>query len=204
VQYEWDPTKARENRRKHGVDFPDAIAALVDPHRLEELDEREAYGEERTMTIGMAGHAFSSSSPLLGAWTRCASSRPEGQHDMKKTVITRLTVKPGSRPPEGDTDWASLDRMTDDEVVAAALADPDAQPLTADELKSMRRVSRVKALRQRLSMTQVEFADAYSIPVGTLRDWEQRRSTPDAPAQALLRAIERDPETMRRLLTDVA
>jgi hypothetical protein len=54
VQYEWDPTKARENRRKHGVDFPDAIAALVDPHRLEKLDEREAYGEERTMTIGMA------------------------------------------------------------------------------------------------------------------------------------------------------
>jgi len=94
--------------------------------------------------------------------------------------------------------------MTDDEVVAAALADPDAQPLTPEELASMRRLSRVKALRQRLGMTQAEFAEAYSVPVGTLRDWEQHRTTPDAPAQALLRAIERDPETMRRLLTHVA
>ena len=123
---------------------------------------------------------------------------------MKKTGTTRVTVKLGSAPPQGDTNWASLDHMTDDEVVAAALADPDAQPLTPEELASMRRLSRVKALRQRLGMTQAEFAEAYSVPVGTLRDWEQHRTTPDAPAQALLRAIERDPETMRRLLTHVA
>jgi len=36
----------------------------------------------------------------------------------------------------------------------------------------MRRVSRVKVLRQRLSITQVEFADTFGIPVSTLRDWE--------------------------------
>jgi len=54
VWYEWDPYKARENRRKHGVDFTDAIAALEDPDRLETLDARYPYGEERTLTIGMA------------------------------------------------------------------------------------------------------------------------------------------------------
>jgi putative transcriptional regulator len=37
-----------------------------------------------------------------------------------------------------------------------------------------------------------------------LRDWEQLRSTPDAPARALLQAIEREPETMRRLLSQAA
>ena len=58
----------------------------------------------------------------------------------------------------------------------------------------MRRVSRVKVLRQRLRMTQVEFAEAFHLPITTLRDWEQRRSTPDAPARALLLAIERNPE----------
>ena len=57
---------------------------------------------------------------------------------------------------------------------------------------------------QRLGMTQVEFAEAFGLPVSTLRDWEQRRSTPDAPARALLRAIEREPETMRRLLSRAA
>jgi putative transcriptional regulator len=53
-------------------------------------------------------------------------------------------------------------------------------------------------------MTQVELAEAFGLPVSTLRDWEQRRSTPDAPARVLLRAIEREPETMRRLLSRAA
>jgi putative transcriptional regulator len=34
--------------------------------------------------------------------------------------------------------------MTDEEVMAAALSDPDAQPLTPEQLAKMRRVSRVK------------------------------------------------------------
>ena len=119
---------------------------------------------------------------------------------MKKTDITRMTVKPGEAPPRGETDWARLDALTDEEVLTAAQSDPDAQPLSPEELAKMRRVSRVKELRRRLGMTQAEFAEAFGLPVGTLRDWEQGRSTPDAPARALLRAIEREPETMRRLL----
>ena len=94
--------------------------------------------------------------------------------------------------------------MTDEEAVAAALSDPDAQPLSPEQLGRMRRVSRVKVLRRRLGMTQAEFAEAFHLPVTTLRDWEQRRSTPDAPARALLLAIERDPKVMRRLLADRA
>jgi putative transcriptional regulator len=94
--------------------------------------------------------------------------------------------------------------MTDEEVLAAAQSDSDAQPINPEELAKMRRVSRVKALRQRLGMTQMEFASAFHLPVTTLRDWEQRRSVPDAPARALLLAIERDPEAMRRLLAERA
>jgi putative transcriptional regulator len=123
---------------------------------------------------------------------------------MSKTDTTRVILKPGDSSPLGDSDWARLEAMTDEEVVAAALSDPDAQPLTSEQLAKMRRVSRVKVLRQRLSMTQAEFAEAFHLPITTLRDWEQRRSTPDAPARALLLAIERDPEVMRRLLADKA
>jgi putative transcriptional regulator len=123
---------------------------------------------------------------------------------MSKTNITRVDVKPGDALPRGDTDWARLNAMTEDEVVAAALSDPDAQPLAPEQLAKMRRVSGVKALRQRLGMTQAEFAEAFHLPITTLRDWEQRRSTPDAPARALLLAIERDPEIMRRLLAEAA
>jgi uncharacterized DUF497 family protein len=54
VQYEWDNGKAAENLRKHGVDFADAIAALEDANRLEEIDARFEYSEERIQVIGMA------------------------------------------------------------------------------------------------------------------------------------------------------
>ena len=123
---------------------------------------------------------------------------------MSKTGTTRMTLKPGEAPPRGESDWARVNAMTDEEVLAAAHADPDAQPFDAEALAKMRRVSPVKALRQRLGMTQAEFAEAFGLPISTLRDWEQHRSTPDAPARALLLAIERDPEVMRRLLAETA
>ena len=104
--------------------------------------------------------------------------------------------------PPDQTDWARVAAMTDEEAMAAALSDPDAQPLTPEQLAGMQLTSRVKMLRQRLGMTQAEFADAFHLPITTLRDWEQQRSKPDAPARALLLAIERDPELMWRLLAD--
>lgn len=110
----------------------------------------------------------------------------------------RATVKSGSR--NGATDWPRVKAMSDAQVRKAALADPDAQPLTKQRLANMRRVSRVKALRERMGLTQQEFASAFHLPLTTLRDWEQRRSTPDAPARALLLAIERDPKKMLALL----
>jgi uncharacterized protein len=54
MQYEWDDRKAAASLRKHGVDFADAIVALEDPNRLEEVDTRFVYGEERVQVIGMA------------------------------------------------------------------------------------------------------------------------------------------------------
>jgi hypothetical protein len=54
VQYEWEDRKAASNLRDHGIDFMDAIAALEDPNRLEDIDMRFPYGEERVQVIGMA------------------------------------------------------------------------------------------------------------------------------------------------------
>ena len=54
MDYEWDDVKEAENRRKHGVDFADAIAALEDPNRLEEIDTQPEHGEQRMRVTGMA------------------------------------------------------------------------------------------------------------------------------------------------------
>jgi putative transcriptional regulator len=90
--------------------------------------------------------------------------------------------------------------MTEAEIEAAAASDPDARPMTPEEAATTRRIPRVKTLRRALALTQEEFAARYRIPLGTLRDWEQGRSTPDQPARAYLTVIARDPEGVRRAL----
>jgi putative transcriptional regulator len=97
-------------------------------------------------------------------------------------------------------DWRRFDALTDEEVHAAALADPDAQPLTEERLGRMRRVPRALTLRRALGLTHEEFAARYHIPIGTLRDWEQGRLEPDPPARAYLHVIAHDPEGIRRAL----
>ena len=109
-----------------------------------------------------------------------------------------------TRPSAGSTDWKRLDDMTDTEVRAAALADPDAQPLSKEDLARLKRVPRTKTLRRALGLTQEEFAERYRIPLGTLRDWEQGRSEPDQPARAYLTVIARDPEGVFRMLRSKA
>lgn len=100
----------------------------------------------------------------------------------------------------GKHDWQRFDALTDKEVHAAALKDPDARPLTGEDFRHLRRVPRAKTLRRALGLTQEEFAGRYHIPIGTLRDWEQGRSEPDQPARAYLTVIARDPEGVRRAL----
>jgi putative transcriptional regulator len=52
----------------------------------------------------------------------------------------------------------------------------------------------VKAIRLSLEMSQDEFAAVFRIPLATLKNWEQGRRQPDAPAAAYLRAIQRRPK----------
>jgi uncharacterized protein len=52
LQTEWDAAKAAENRRKHGVDFADAVPAVSDPFALSREDV-QVEGEQRFVTIGM-------------------------------------------------------------------------------------------------------------------------------------------------------
>src|SRR5690349_9534606 len=52
----------------------------------------------------------------------------------------------------------------------------------------------VKAIRKSLRMSQHRFAAVFRIPLPTLKNWEQGRRSPDAPAAAYLLAIKRRPK----------
>ena len=60
----------------------------------------------------------------------------------------------------------------------------------------------VRAIRAKTGKTREAFASAYRLPLGTVRDWEQQKRRPDAPARALLKVIEADPERVERFLAE--
>ena len=124
---------------------------------------------------------------------------------MKKTVTTGKRVLKDAGwhddnglilPHEGEWDPP----MTEDEVLIAALSDPDNLPSTPEQLSRMRRVSIVKKVRCKLGLSQDDFARRFGIPVGTLRDWEQHRSKPDQAAESFLKVIAANPNAVAKAL----
>jgi putative transcriptional regulator len=97
-------------------------------------------------------------------------------------------------------DWTQAKAKSDAEIRAAALSDPDAEPLTDERLAGMKQTPRLKIIRRALGLTQEEFAARYQIPLGTLRDWEQGAAEPDQAARAYLRAIAGDPAAVQNAL----
>jgi len=51
----------------------------------------------------------------------------------------------------------------------------------------------VKAIRNRLGMTQARFSDTFGFSLDTIKHWEGGRRTPEAPARTLLTVIDRNP-----------
>ena len=62
MKYEWDEKKNRENIRKHGLDFAGAWQVFQNPLFVKP-DERDDYGEDRWIGIGMMGSSLFFFSP---------------------------------------------------------------------------------------------------------------------------------------------
>ena len=119
---------------------------------------------------------------------------------MNRNTITRVRKLPDGRVihmlPDGAarpyvtrTDWKRLNAMEDAAIEADAAGDADNPPVTDGELQQFRRVPDLKQIRNKLKMTQQQFATNFHVPLGTLRDWEQGIGRPDTAANAYLRVI---------------
>jgi putative transcriptional regulator len=85
-----------------------------------------------------------------------------------------------------------LDSMTE----AAEHAEGKKRPVRVHVVE----VPDVRAIRRRLRMSQADFARVYRIPLATLKNWEQGRRQPDAPAAAYLQVIANRPREAREAL----
>ena len=58
----------------------------------------------------------------------------------------------------------------------------------------------VAAIRKRTGLSQGSFANTIAVPVGTLRNWEQKRRQPEGPARVLLALLDRNPNLVAETL----
>ena len=89
MEYEWDPKKAADNLRKHGVEFLDAVIVFDDDRAITLLDEHPT--EERYLTFGMdaQGRVLAISYAMKGSTIRIisvrkATSRERAQYEDKR------------------------------------------------------------------------------------------------------------------------
>jgi putative transcriptional regulator len=96
------------------------------------------------------------------------------------------------RPLVREVDWSRIDATTEEEI-AAQIAEDEAEAMR-DAAAYARRV------RRKVGLSQVAFARRIGVPVETVRNWEQGKRAPQGPARALLRIIDRAPETVLQAL----
>lgn len=81
MRFEWDEAKRRGNLRKHGVDFPDAVAVLEDPNNRT-FEDPDAEDEVRYITLGMSV----SLTLLIVVWT-----------ERTRDIIRIISARPASK-----------------------------------------------------------------------------------------------------------
>jgi len=86
--------------------------------------------------------------------------------------------------------------------IAAGLEDAIAYA-EGDTSRGRRATVDVKAIRAATRKTQAAFAATYHLPIGSVRDWEQGRSTPDSGSAVLLKMIAVDPHGVERIIARV-
>ena len=104
-----------------------------------------------------------------------------------KTTRVKIDLNRVSSLPKGRVDKRRLDATTEREIVLQQKAD-DVDALL-DAAKFARRV------RKRLGLTQLEFSNRIDVSLETIRNWEQGKRCPTGAAKALLKVLNKSPES---------
>jgi uncharacterized DUF497 family protein len=125
TSFAWDDEKRELNLAKHGIDFDGAIEVFYGPIILRRSDRNN---EERWTALG-----YSDNRLIVVVFARRAEvvriiSARRARKMKKENIVTR---KWGDRR-KGKTDWARVDKLTDEDIAKAVASDPDAAPIDID------------------------------------------------------------------------
>ncbi len=106
---------------------------------------------------------------------------------------------------KGQTDWENVKKLSEEAIRCSANLDLDAPLLTVSELKQFKRVKtvesvEVKDIREKLHMSQEQFAYYFGVSVRTIQEWEQHRRKPTGTARNFLKVIAHYPKMVRQAL----
>ena len=107
---------------------------------------------------------------------------------------TRIKVDPNDPGtfPKGRINPTVVDGTTEAQIARQQLEDE------AEAMRDM--ASYARRVRRRLGLTQTEMARRINVPQETIRNWEQGKRCPTGAARALLRVLDKAPETALRVL----
>lgn len=116
---------------------------------------------------------------------------------MAKLTLDEIRKNP---PKLTTAQKARLHAMSEEEIERNASSDPENPPMTDDELDRGVFSRLVRQTREKLGLSQPQFAERFNITIGRLRDWEQGRYQPDSVAWAYVKVIASAPATVERAL----
>ena len=104
-----------------------------------------------------------------------------------KTARMKVDLQNAGSFPKGRVDYKKLDRTSEEDLATQQAAD-DAEAMQ-DAARFARRV------RLRLGLTQEEFSRRIEVSIDTIRNWEQGKRCPTGAAKALLKVLDKVPES---------
>jgi putative transcriptional regulator len=109
----------------------------------------------------------------------------------------RVTLKSdGSVTAAGKNDVARILGRIDPERVDATTEADIARQIAGDDADArLAAAAYARRVRKRTGLSQAAFATRIGVPLDTVRNWEQGKRAPAGPARALLRLLDRMPET---------
>jgi len=92
LRFEWDPKKALENRRKHGVAFDEARSVFLDEHALLLDDPDHSANEDRFVLLGLSAamrvlvvvHGYRESEGVVRLISARKATRTERAHYLER------------------------------------------------------------------------------------------------------------------------
>ena len=85
-------------------------------------------------------------------------------------------------------------------ILVSDPADPEDFDVDVAALDRGQRARLIRTTRNALGLSQIEFASRFRVPVGTLRDWEQARTTAPDFAIAYVQVIATHPELVAKIV----